>query len=320
MSDLTTFTKKTEENAKLNNERFRLDPSATIEFYVIEHKDGDFVYRFHAGSNGVKRTVIWQGEKYNAMSCDASGFEYKGDGKLPRPKITITNFEGMISQIMRDNKDLVGSTFIRKKTFLRFLDKENFENNINPFGVEDSNVYYDDEIYTINRKSAEDKNEVEFELTSALDMENLYLPNRIAMSNYCPALYRGIGCMYNGAPVADLYDKTFSDGYGLNLRLAAVSSWSPEVAYNEGQYVISNADSKVILESNHPEYDQQRRIYYVCVKSYADNEASQDKDPAFNREHWQPDHCSKTLNGCKLRFNTMNLPFNGFPGMERFPY
>jgi len=320
MSDFNTFTKKVEENEKLNIERFKLDPSAIVEFFVIEHKDGDFIYRFHPGSNGITRVVIWQGQKYNSLSCKASGFEYKGDGKLPRPMIKLSNFEGMISQILRDNKDLVGSKFIRKRTFVKFLDKENFERDINPFGEPDSDIYFDDDIFTINRKSSEDKNSVEFELSSALDMENLFLPNRVAMSNYCPALYRGEGCGYNGSPVADIYDKTFTSGYGLNLRAAGASKWSPDIGYNEGQYVIENADSKPTLNSNHSEYSRQRRVYHVCIKSYTNEEASEEKNPNFNREHWQTDHCSKSLYGCKLRFGGMNLPFNGFPGMERFPY
>lgn len=51
--------------------------------------------------------------------------------------------------------------------------------------------------------------------------------------------------------------------------------------------------------------------FYVCIKTHT---ASGIRNPSFNKEYWVCDQCSKTLNGCKLRFGSGDyLPFGGFP-------
>jgi hypothetical protein len=56
--------------------------------------------------------------------------------------------------------------------------------------------------------------------------------------------------------------------------------------------------------------------FYVCVKSHT---SSGSRDPSFNKEYWVCDQCSKTLDGCKLRFGSADhLPFGGFPGTEEY--
>jgi phage-related protein len=68
------------------------------------------------------------------------------------------------------------------------------------------------DVYYIDRKSGEDKDLVEFELASSLDLAGVALPRRQVVQNYCPWKYRGSECGYTGtnyfntndAPVATL--------------------------------------------------------------------------------------------------------------------
>jgi len=71
-------------------------PSSVIELFVLElnvlqHGVAD-TYRFHAGSNlNANGEVVWDGNSYLRFPVEADGFEYTGNGQLPRPKIRVAN-------------------------------------------------------------------------------------------------------------------------------------------------------------------------------------------------------------------------------------
>ena len=55
---------------------------------------------------------------------------------------------------------------------------------------------------------------------------------------------------------------------------------------------------------------------FVCIKDH-----TVFQDPRFKKEYWVEDQCSKTLNGCKMRFSEYHhLPFGGFPSIEAYRY
>ena len=89
------------------------------------------------------------------MPIETDGWETKGDGSLPRPKLIMANPQGVITDAIKRRSDLIGNTIIRKRIFMKFLDHENFPNNFNPFGVPDPASRFDDDIFTINRKVTE---------------------------------------------------------------------------------------------------------------------------------------------------------------------
>lgn len=61
----------------------------------------------------------------------------------------------------------------------------------------DPTKYLPDEVYFIERKVSEDEVSVQFELSSAIDLEDLKLPRRMVTVNYCSwDDYMGEGCMY----------------------------------------------------------------------------------------------------------------------------
>ena len=164
------------------------NPSAIIELFTLTLDSSlhgaTTVYRFHAGSslkdNG---EIVWAGNSYQRFPIKAEGFAF-GRGMLPRPTLTISNALGTITAILLNvnttttGNDLTGATVTRIRTLARFLDAVNFPGDINPYGTPDATAEFPQEIYKIDRKSAENRDIVSFELASVFDLAGIRAPNR----------------------------------------------------------------------------------------------------------------------------------------------
>ena len=166
-----------------------LSNKSIIELYSITlvsalHGSSN-VTRFHSGV-GMKSNanIVWQGNTYTKFPVIAEGFEYVGKGTLPRPTLTVSNILGTITALMATANattpfnDLQGAKFVRIRTLSQFLDAANFPSNQNPFGTPDSTAELPQEIYFINRKIVENRDIVQFELVSALDLQGVRAPKR----------------------------------------------------------------------------------------------------------------------------------------------
>ena len=174
-----------------------LQPSALIEVFELDMSvttSGGKLY-FHAGTNELSEPIIWQGVTYNPWPIAASGFDKNGQGKLPRPKLQVSNLDGIISAEVQSNEDLIGCKLIRRVTLARFLDAGNFTEG-NP--TADPNQHFADEMWYIDQKTFEDREIVEFELASAFDLMGVMLPNRQIVKNSCQWRYRSAECGYTG--------------------------------------------------------------------------------------------------------------------------
>ena len=60
----------------------------------------------------------------------------------------------------------------------RYLDAVNFPGGTNPLGTPDPTAEFPKEIYKIDRKSAENRDVVQFELAAAIDMAGVRAPQR----------------------------------------------------------------------------------------------------------------------------------------------
>ena len=164
------------------------NPSAIIELFTLQLDNSlhgaTTIYRFHAGSslkdNG---EIVWAGNSYQRFPIKAEGFAFR-KGQLPRPTLTVSNALGTITAILLSvntttaGNDLTGATVTRIRTLARFLDAVNFPGDINPYGTPDSTAEFPQEIYKIDRKSAENRDTVQFELASVLDLAGIRAPNR----------------------------------------------------------------------------------------------------------------------------------------------
>lgn len=179
--------------------------SGIVEFFVLDLSSiGGSVYRFHAGTNETYSPVTWQGYVYSPMPIEASGFEITGSGSLPRPNLKVANITGVLGALVKSLDDLVGAKITRKRTMVKYLDVINFYAG-NPSA--DPNQYYPDEVWFVNRKVSENKIFIEFELSSAIDVQGVRLPRRQVIQNTCAWIYRSSECSYAGGAVADILDQ-----------------------------------------------------------------------------------------------------------------
>ncbi len=183
----------------------KINPSSLIELFTVTLDSSlhgaTTVYRFHDGSNmNSSGELVWDGNSYQRFPVKAEGFEFTGKGQIPRPKFTVSNALGTITALMAlvnqttSGNDLTGAKFTRIRTLARYIDAVNFTGGTNPFGTPDTSSKLPDEIYFIDRKLTENRDFVEFELVSELDLLNLRLPRRQVTRD----LFPGVGSFVNG--------------------------------------------------------------------------------------------------------------------------
>lgn len=184
----------------------KLAPSAVIELFVLDLSIfNEGVVRFHAGTNQLLERVVWQGEVYQPFPVQVEGFELNGNGQLPRPKMRVANVTSVITALVLAYQDLVGAKLTRKRTLAKYLDAVNFPGGVNPSA--DSHAEFAQDIYTIDRKSRETRDVVEFELAASFDLEGVSLPRRQIVQNVCPWKYKSSECGYTGPDYFDGQDQ-----------------------------------------------------------------------------------------------------------------
>ena len=173
-------------------------------------------YYFHNGvSSNNDVNLIFNNIEYVRMPIEASGFEYNGK-QLPRPTLKISNILGTITTILLTlPQGLEGAKVTRIRTLRQFIDDTNFrggeilledgsnilqedgtainlESGINPFGTPDPTATFPDEVFFIDRKAAENRAVVEFELAASFDLQGVRLPKRQIL----PQDFPGIGSFF----------------------------------------------------------------------------------------------------------------------------
>ncbi len=176
----------------------KINPSAIIELFSLTLDStlhgASTVYRFHNGSSLVSNgDIVWAGNSYVKMPIQAEGFAFQ-KGQLPRPTLTISNALGTITAILltinqtTTGNDLTGATVTRIRTLARYLDAVNFPGNTNPLGTPDPTAEFPQEIYKIDRKSAENREVVSFELAAVFDLAGIRAPKRQCTRTEFPSI------------------------------------------------------------------------------------------------------------------------------------
>lgn len=182
----------------------QLAPGQLVQLFTLDLSPigESTTYNFTNGTMDNGALVEFNSVVYTPLPVEVEGFEQTGEGKLPRPRIRISNVTGVLQSAVVTYNDLVGATLKRKRTFYEFLD-----GGSSP----DDTAYYEDQ-FIVDRKTKQNKFEIEWELVSALDIENVLLPRKQALGT-CTWRYRyyvdgafvdinddeGIECPYVGA-------------------------------------------------------------------------------------------------------------------------
>jgi len=187
----------------------QLEPGGRVTVYELDCTSfgADQLYFHQHLQTGV---IWWQGQEYGAWPIEATGFERTSD-QPPNPRLRVSNIDGRIGALCLLFDDLAGARLIRRQTLVKYLDAANFPGG-NP--TADPGEHFPDEIWFIERKVSEDFETIEFELTTAIDLNGEQLPGRQCLP-FCSWIlrggYRGPYCTYNGPPVADINDQPTDD-------------------------------------------------------------------------------------------------------------
>ena len=188
-------------NASVFSSLQDINPSAIIELFTLQLSTAlhgaNTVYRFHAGSSlNANGKIVWAGNEYLRFPIQATGFAFQR-GQLPRPKIAISNATGLISSILLSvnetttGNDLTGATITRIRTLAKFIDAVNFADGTN--ATADNTAEFPQEIYSIDRKSTETRDIVEFELAAPTDLAGVRIPGRQATRSIFPSIGTFVG-------------------------------------------------------------------------------------------------------------------------------
>lgn len=168
----------------------------------------DQTFHFHAGTNQLLGSVIWQGVTYTPWPLQALDFGTPSQGSPARPKLQVGNFGGTISALCRQYEDLLWAKLKRRRTLVKYLDAVNFVGG-NP--TANPAEEYPVETWFITRKVNETPAAIEFDLGSPLDLQGVKLPRRQVVAGTCLWAYRSGECGYAGGPVATYANVPTSD-------------------------------------------------------------------------------------------------------------
>ena len=174
------------------------------------------ILRFHNNIKVFNSLIIWQGKTYFPAPIQAEGFDISSRGTLPTPvlRMTAQKEEGIqalsiLRRAIHKYGDIVGAKVTRIRTFAKYLDQANFssisqidgkqgiyESNFPDQYEPDPYAEFPRDIFYIERKSNENKINLEYELSALIDVEGIKLPRRVILSKKCGFTYRGCGCFY----------------------------------------------------------------------------------------------------------------------------
>lgn len=177
-----------------------LEADATVDLYILDlNPMGEAtIYRYYPGVDANYGDLVYQGFTYSPWPITVEGMEKLGTGPQNRPTLTISNVTGYVTSISDPRQDLIKTKVSRIRTLAKYLDGQP---TADPLA-------YATEIYYIDRKKAENKEIVQFELATAMDFLNKQLPGRIMIANTCPWEYKGTSCGWPGTDSNKWYDRT----------------------------------------------------------------------------------------------------------------
>lgn len=185
------------------NELQKPDPSSIIHLFELELIEGTHyatgnpdnittTYCWHSGMTAAGAgSIVFNSKTYNPMPIEAEGFDQKSgsNDSIARPVLRVSNLLSTVSTILIEvNKITVGNDLLNAKvtrieTLAMFLDGESTAN---------TNATSRNQVFVIDRKSTENREVVEFELSAIIDQPNVKIPKRQVL----PRQFPGVGSFH----------------------------------------------------------------------------------------------------------------------------
>ena len=357
---ITTDLQSQELDAVVELYELKLNSITTLFFHAGNDEALDNL-KFHPINQPLKNNSS-EANEYVSMPLILSGIEMSADGASNRPVLTIANVSSLFKGILSDDsfsfEDLIGTKLTKRTTLEKYLVGGSDE--LTPFEFPVST-------YIIDRISSENALAVELELAIPFDVEGIKIPNRSVVGKYCSWNYQGYDTLNQGGctwpsdstlkgnsvdfyAFFDIKDRPMVSESAFNsadITYTGSHSQDDFVVYNNKKWR-SNSDNNTETPSvtaslwtevftwvawnsgtsySVEDYVQYGDHVWKAIKN------STDKTPAAGSIYWlRQDYCSKTLNGCKCRFQVVftqglpsarketdkTLPFGGYPASVKF--
>lgn len=178
-------------------ELYELDTRPCYTIYGVQQGGG--VYHWTPGTLG-GAAAVFAGTTYAPMPIVGAEWEWNGQGRLPVPKLRISNLDGLAAALAIEFSDILGAVVTRTRTFAACLDGQ---------PQADPTALFEPDVYVIDRKAEHQKAYLEFELAAAIDQRGKKLPGRQVLRDVCPFTYRKWDgaqfipgtCPYAGSPM-----------------------------------------------------------------------------------------------------------------------
>ena len=180
-----------------------LSPDVRVELFIVDATQvGAGVLRFTPTSVS-GQPLVFDGHEYTPVPVKAEGFAWVSGGTLPRPTLTLAIADHAFAD-MAMLKRLSGCEVTLLRTFRKYLDDGSHPN---PTAI------YPPDVYVINKRASETKNEIVYELTPRMDRERRMIPAIQVLRDSCKHSfrrwdgdkwsYRDVSCPYAGDEMYD---------------------------------------------------------------------------------------------------------------------
>lgn len=177
----------------------KLEQDAIVVMFELDaSKFGGGLMRFSPTSVDGS-PVRFGGVEYLPLPIEADGFAWSGTGTLPRPTLTLAGYDLSLLGLVVNADDLVGCPVVRIRTYRRYLDDGETPN---------PDARYEPDHYVIERKAAQTRTTLQFELSAAMDQQGRMIPARQVLRDSCSHKFRywandqwnytGVTCPYAG--------------------------------------------------------------------------------------------------------------------------
>jgi len=209
----------------ISSEVQKLETDNIVSLYMLDTTPigGTEIFRFTKKMRE-DSVISFGGNEYNAIDLNVSGFIWDGRGNMPTPTMQISNVANLLTAVVIELKDLIGSTLTRIRTFEKHLDDGSDPDDSATFPLD---------VYTVEQKTKHNKVFIEWQLSSILDQSARMLPGRIILRDVCTHTYRvwnattgvfdysNASCPYSGANSFDQTDAyTSADKDNCSRRLS----------------------------------------------------------------------------------------------------
>lgn len=177
---------------------------------VGEYYLGANAYIIQVRARRISGSGVWEGQVYYTTAGHAHSNSFRKTIAAPSDLSAWNILEFDMRDLTPGGTDYVDNTIRTIRIDLVSSGTDVWEidyvkiTGTNP--DEDTTAEFNDDVYYIDRKANENKEVVEFELASPLDLTRVMVPRRQVIQNICTWVYRGGECGYSGSSYFDIFN------------------------------------------------------------------------------------------------------------------